>query len=376
MDGAPDDEGPLGAVPEAADDHDGHEVEVGAGGAEAVATEGDVEVVAEEGGEGDVPAAPELGDGGGFVGGVEVFDEVEAEEFGEADGHVGVGGEVEVDLEGVSEDAGPGDEGGEVAIACSEGGVGDEAHGIREEDFFGEPEAEAGEAEREFLDGMLPVPHLMGDDAVADDGAGDEVGEEGDEAGEVEEGFGGFGMAAVEVDAVAEALEDVEGDACGEDDVAEEFGDGDVATAEPGGEGLGGLDGEGGVFEEGEGTEVGDDGEDDAEFAAGLVVARVGDHAAEVVVEGGGAEHEQHEPGVPPAVEDHAGAGEEEVAEGGAGAGPEQEVVDADDERQEVEDEDVGAEDHAGGLRSGEEGGECKWGSMWGSGEWSGVSGE
>src|SRR5690606_27516404 len=60
VEGAPGDEGPGGAVPEAAQEHGGHEVELGAHRALAVAAQGDVEVVAEPGGEADVPAAPEL----------------------------------------------------------------------------------------------------------------------------------------------------------------------------------------------------------------------------------------------------------------------------------------------------------------------------
>lgn len=317
---SPDDKGPLSTMPEAADDHDGHQVGVGAGGAEAVASERDVEVIAKKRGKGDVPAAPEFGDAGRFVGGVEVLDEVEAEEFGEPDGHVRVGREVEIDLEGVGEDSGPSGKGRQIARTCTEGSIGDEAHGVGNEDLFGESKTETGEAERELAEGVLAVAHLMGDDAIPDDGAGDEVREKRDETGEIEERLCGFGVAAIKVDAVAEALENVEGDACWKNDVLEKGRDRDLAAAEPRGDRLGGLNGEGGVFEEGEGAQVRDDGEHDSEFAPGLIVPGIDDHAAEVVVEQGSAEHEQHKPRIPPPVENHAGTSEKEVPESDAGA--------------------------------------------------------
>src|SRR2546426_1165677 len=53
-------EGPGRAVPEAAEEEDEPEVEVGAGGAVAIAPEGNVEIVAKPRGERDVPPPPEL----------------------------------------------------------------------------------------------------------------------------------------------------------------------------------------------------------------------------------------------------------------------------------------------------------------------------
>lgn len=85
---APDDEGPSCAVPESTEEHGGDEDEDGAGAGAAAAAEWDVEVVAKEAGEGDVPAAPEFDDGGGLVGGVEVDGEFEVEHECESAGHV------------------------------------------------------------------------------------------------------------------------------------------------------------------------------------------------------------------------------------------------------------------------------------------------
>lgn len=134
MDSAPDEESPGGSVPQAAEEHGEDEVCVGAGRASSISAEGDVEVVSEPRGKGDVPAAPEVGDGGGSVGGIEVFCEDEPEHQSESDGHVGIAAEVEVDLHGVAERAEPSVDRG--AGGGLEGGVSDLAAGVGEEDLF------------------------------------------------------------------------------------------------------------------------------------------------------------------------------------------------------------------------------------------------
>ena len=132
MDSTPDDEGPVGPVPEPGDEEDDEDVADGLGLGDAGSAEGDVEVVAEPGGEGDVPPPPELGDVAGEVGELEVGHQLEAEELGGADGDVGVPGEVAVDLEG--EEDGAEDEGGageglgvvEAHVDVGRAGVGDD----------------------------------------------------------------------------------------------------------------------------------------------------------------------------------------------------------------------------------------------------------
>lgn len=65
-----------------------------------VASERDVEVIPEPGGEGDVPAAPKLLDGFREIGSAEVLHQVKAHHPSRPDGHVRVAREVAVDLEG------------------------------------------------------------------------------------------------------------------------------------------------------------------------------------------------------------------------------------------------------------------------------------
>ena len=132
MEESPGEEGPVGAVPETAEQEDDEGVAYDFGLADAAAAEGDIDVVAEPGGEGDVPAAPELGDVAAEVGHVEVAPQADTEEFGAADGDVAIAGEVAVDLEG-KEDGGKDERGaaelrgvGENLIDIDGTAVGDE----------------------------------------------------------------------------------------------------------------------------------------------------------------------------------------------------------------------------------------------------------
>src|SRR5687767_707540 len=109
----PDNECPGGAVPEAADEHDDDEIDEGAGWAGAVAAERDVEVVAQESGERDMPAPPEIREADGGIRISEVVPEMKAHAERGADCAGGIAGKVEKDLARERDDAHPGIEGHE-----------------------------------------------------------------------------------------------------------------------------------------------------------------------------------------------------------------------------------------------------------------------
>ncbi|MNF95653.1 hypothetical protein D3C84_784160 [compost metagenome] len=90
-------------MPEASQQHGDHQVEQAPGFAAAVAAQGDVQVVPQEARQGDMPAPPELGDVAGAVGGEEVQRQDHAEHPGQADGHVRIAGEVEIQLQAVGQ---------------------------------------------------------------------------------------------------------------------------------------------------------------------------------------------------------------------------------------------------------------------------------
>ena len=169
-----------------------------------------------------MPALPVFGDGGGFVGRIEIERETDGEDAGEAEGHVGIAGEIEVELHGVDDDAGDGGKGGKRAGA-RKGEIGLAGKLVGDEDFFGEAHEKPGEAEGDvgrfegeaaggrnggerlievagfvFRAGLAELRHHL---FVVEDGAGDEVGKEGDEE-EIGEKVLALGLTLGEVDEI------------------------------------------------------------------------------------------------------------------------------------------------------------------------------
>ena len=68
--------------------------------AHPVAAQGDIHIVTEPGAQAHMPAAPEFCDRLGQVGVIEVFDKVETEHLAQADGHIGIAGEVKINMQG------------------------------------------------------------------------------------------------------------------------------------------------------------------------------------------------------------------------------------------------------------------------------------
>ena len=104
---APEDEIPAGSMPEASAEPDEKDVPHRPPCPHPAAAKGDVQVLPEPCGQGNVPPPPEFRHRGGGIGIVEVFREVKAQHLPHADGHVGVAGKVEVDLEAEGRDAQP-----------------------------------------------------------------------------------------------------------------------------------------------------------------------------------------------------------------------------------------------------------------------------
>ena len=86
-----------------------------------------------------MPPPPELSDGAGDVGIVEILQEVEAEHTAQADGHIRVGGEIKVDLEGIGQSTHPGQAGVQVGRCLAKDSVGDLAHGVGQHHLFARP---------------------------------------------------------------------------------------------------------------------------------------------------------------------------------------------------------------------------------------------
>ena len=210
VDHAPDHEVPARAMPQAGEEEDQEQVHIGACRSFAVAAERDVEVVAEEIGEADVPALPELADAARHIGPVEILQEVEAEHARQTYGHIAVAAEVEVDLRGVRDKSQPRygwRYGGRVQL---EDRVGDARAEVGDEHLLGEAHDETADADREPFGVHHPLGELPGHIVVADDRPRDQLREQRD----VQRGDPRAALCtritAVHVHYVAQAVEDEE----------------------------------------------------------------------------------------------------------------------------------------------------------------------
>ena len=130
---------------------------------------------------------------------------MEAEHPAKADGHVGIGGKVEINLKRVGDGAEPrkGHRGGD----GGKGGVGDLRDGIGQQHFFGKAEEKTHRTGGKLGNRFLPLIDLVRDGGIAHDGAGDKLGEKGNIEREFEGIFLHGGVITEDVDDVAEALE-------------------------------------------------------------------------------------------------------------------------------------------------------------------------
>ena len=146
-------------------------------GDDAVAAERDVEVVAEPGRQRHVPAAPELLHRVGDVGPAEVLREAEAEHPAEADRHVGVAGEVEVDLQRVADDrrARRAPASARATGSAEDAGRPGRRRRWRSSTFLPRPMTKRRTPYGEVVERHDAARELIGDVAVADDRSGDQL---------------------------------------------------------------------------------------------------------------------------------------------------------------------------------------------------------
>src|SRR6185437_8675889 len=98
---------PACAMPEPAQEEHGEQIEPCARLTLAIAAERDIQIIPKPRRQRQVPAVPEFLDRRSDVWVIEVLEELETQHPAKADGHVGVTGEVEVDLQRITNDAYP-----------------------------------------------------------------------------------------------------------------------------------------------------------------------------------------------------------------------------------------------------------------------------
>src|SRR5262245_49375030 len=99
MEAAPDHERPGCTMPETAQQHGEHQVDVSPERAPSVSSERNIEVILQEPRQRHVPARPEFLDGSRKIRPVKVLGPAKAESQAQAAGDIGISGEIEIDLE-------------------------------------------------------------------------------------------------------------------------------------------------------------------------------------------------------------------------------------------------------------------------------------
>ena len=99
---------PVGAVPDTSEHPDDENIPDLLHQTFPVSSQWDVNVFPKPGAQGDMPSSPEFRDAPGNIRIIEVFQEMEAKHFSETDSHIGITGEIKVDLEGVGQGSQPG----------------------------------------------------------------------------------------------------------------------------------------------------------------------------------------------------------------------------------------------------------------------------
>ena len=196
-------------MPESGQEPDDRQVEHESPLRHTATAQREIHIVAKPRTERHVPATPEFGDGLREVGIVEVLEELESEHASEANRHVGVAAEVEVDLQRVADGPEPRERAG--WRGRSERLVRHFRHHVGEQHLLVEADDEPEDATRELVPAGPARSDLVTDRCVAHNGARNELREERNVQGQQKRIALGPD-ATGDVDHVAERLEGEERD--------------------------------------------------------------------------------------------------------------------------------------------------------------------
>ena len=241
-----------------------------------------------------MPPPPELRDASREVGVVEILHKMEPQHPPQADGHVGIAGKVEVNIQGKGHGVHPVKQDGFFAALTEQ--PDQQGKVIRKNDLFPQPYQKPPQSRRRVVPAVLPVLQLPCDVRIADDGACNQLGEQGDIRAEVDEILLRRDAAAIDVDGVAQALEGVKADADGQRKMKQrnfQAGDG-VQTA----------DEEVRVLENPQQPHADDDGRQQPKL---FPVPGAFDAQAADIAQQDGEHHQGQQPQFPPAVKNQAG---------------------------------------------------------------------
>ena len=252
-----------------------------------------------------MPTPPEIRNGIRHIGIIEILTEGEAHHFAQADGHIRVAGEIEIDLEGVHNDAQPGRRHRSFRGFADPGP--DLPRRIGQKDFFAHTGGQGAHTGGKQLSGMGAGAKLIVHVLIADDRAGDQLGEQGHVGAECGKIPLFVGIHPIHVDDVGQRLERIEGNTHGQCH---------IQVSQLGArQGPHGIQCQIGVLEEAENRQIDRNSGDHIPLRPAAVRFPIfSNHPSKEIIHGDGKQHQKHVQGLPPAVEDQAGEKQSGVA--------------------------------------------------------------
>ncbi len=224
----------------------------------SVAAEGNIDIVAEESAEGHMPATPEFRCTSGNIGVVEVFEEVETENSAEAYCHIGITGEVVIDLDSEHYYAEPNARRTLRRKIAFNKGIRKGTRNVCDENFFCKTDQKSCGTGIDIVKSFLAVVNLDCNVGIAYDWARNKLCIEGN----VHKVFHiivlGFNIAFINVNGIAQSLEGIEADT----DWKSKSGYGQIKT----GKGVEVFHKESAVFENSQKSQVENEGGNKGDF--------------------------------------------------------------------------------------------------------------
>ena len=202
---APKDKVPGGTVPQSGEQPDNGEIDELTVLGTAITTQGDIDIIPEPGAKGNMPPPPELRNAGGQIGVVKVFGKIKAKALGKTDCHIGIAGEIKIELETVeyhSQPCGTGRHGGKPG----DGGEGS-AKIVGNQHLFAQSHQKQADACAELCRRHAAVAELRSHVLILDNGTGRHLWEKGHIQGKIQKVLLYFSPSAVDVEHIAQDRE-------------------------------------------------------------------------------------------------------------------------------------------------------------------------
>ena len=176
----------------------------------SVSPERNIDVVAEESAEGHMPSAPEFRSGTCNIGIVEIFEEMEAENFSETYCHIRIAGKVIINLDREHKNAEPDRGGTSCCKVAGKIGFGKLAGNVCDKDFFCKTNEESCCSAPDILEVFTAVVNFHRNVGVSYDRTRNKLGIERNIHEEFHIVMLGFNVAFINVNSIAEGLESIE----------------------------------------------------------------------------------------------------------------------------------------------------------------------